>query len=93
MQSWVALFGEPQRVSMHFDLPHTKWESSWEQQLPNGPLQCVGCIFERSPGIQWIIVKQLKISQPSTGVLNRPESRRASISNSTPSPISHPQGA
>jgi hypothetical protein len=80
--NWVAMFGEPQCIHLRFDLPSAKWECSWEQQLPSGPVGCVGYIFERSPGVNWIIVKQFRISRPPFRALALAERRRELISNS-----------
>jgi hypothetical protein len=62
MKSWVALFGEPQAVRLHFDPPSAQWQYSWEQHLPGGLVHCLGYIFERSPGVNWVIVKQFRVS-------------------------------
>ena len=49
LRSWAAVFGEPQQVHLHFDLPTAQWECSWEQHLPNGLVRCVGYIFRTIP--------------------------------------------
>jgi hypothetical protein len=65
LKSWVSVFGEPEGVRLHFDVTTAKWECSWDQRLTSGPVHCVGYIFERSPGVSWIIVKQLRIPRPA----------------------------
>ncbi|MFZ1933989.1 MAG: hypothetical protein WCB27_19120 [Thermoguttaceae bacterium] len=88
LRSWAAVFGEPQQVHLHFDLPTAQWECSWEQHLPNGLVRCVGYIFERSPGVNWIIVKQFNISRPAFAGVARGGCRRASVPHSRLSPHS-----
>jgi hypothetical protein len=83
LRSWVAIFGEPRRVHLHFDLPSAKWECSWEQQLPSGLVRCLGYIFERSPGVNWIIVKQFRISRPPFAASARAGRSREFVSNSS----------
>jgi hypothetical protein len=60
-EAWVENFGEPQHVRKHFDIRSGKWLRAWEQQLPDGPVCCVGQFFERSPGANWIIVRRLSV--------------------------------
>ena len=83
LKTWVAMFGEPQQVCLHFDLPTVKWECSWEQHLPTGHVRCLGYIFERSPGVNWIIVKQFRISRPPFAASARAGRRRELVSNSS----------
>jgi hypothetical protein len=61
LRTWVAVFGKPRRVRPHFDRTGAKRACSWEQDSSEGPVRCLGYIFERFPGIHWIIVKQLSI--------------------------------
>jgi hypothetical protein len=62
-EAWVAEFGELEQVHRHFDSTSGKWLRSWEHQSIEGPVQCVGQFFERSPGSNWIIVKQVSVSR------------------------------
>ena len=73
LRSWVALFGKPQRVRLHFDLPSAQWEYTWEQHFRTGWFAAWDTSFERSPGVNWIIVKQFRISRPPS--LRRRQSR------------------
>jgi hypothetical protein len=59
--AWVAEFGEPQRLSEHFELASGKWIWSWEHQLPQGRIRCVGQFFRRSATCDWIIVRRFSI--------------------------------
>jgi hypothetical protein len=59
--AWIAEFGEPQRLCEHFDVTSGKWIWSWEHQLPQGRIHCVGQFFQRSGDGAWIIVRQLSI--------------------------------
>ena len=63
LDTWVRSFGEPQQVRPHFDPTSRKWLQSWEHPLPAGPVRCVGQIFKRPPGDDWIVVKQLSAAQ------------------------------
>jgi hypothetical protein len=85
LDNWIALVGQPQHVHLQFDLPRAKWECSWQQSLPSGPIRCLGHIFQKSSGINWIIVKQFRISRPPFGALTGSRRGREWISNSSPS--------
>jgi len=61
--AWVEEFGEPQRLCEHFDFTSNKWAWSWEHQLPQGRIRCVGQFFRRSATTDWIIVRQFSIDR------------------------------
>jgi hypothetical protein len=61
--AWVGKFGRPQHVRKYYDSMSDKWLQSWEHRLPVGSIKCIGQFFERSPGKQWIVVKQLRLLQ------------------------------
>jgi hypothetical protein len=64
-EAWVRAFGEPQQLRPHFDATSGKWIQCWEHPLPTGVLHCVGQIFKRPPGDDWVVVKQLIASSAS----------------------------
>ncbi len=76
MKNWVALFGKPHALRLHFDLPSAQWQYTWEQHLSSGLVHCLGYIFERSPGVNWVIVKQFRISRPPCRTLAEPKFSR-----------------
>lgn len=59
--AWVEEFGEPQRLCERFDFTTNKWTWSWEHQLPQGRIRCVGHFFRRSATTDWIIVRQFSV--------------------------------
>jgi hypothetical protein len=59
-EEWVAQFGEPQHVRQCFD-PHAgRWRQDWEHALADGRIRCVGDMFTRSSGRDWVIVRRLE---------------------------------
>jgi hypothetical protein len=61
--AWVQLLGEPKDIRKYFDAASGRWIWSWEHSLPEGSVRCRGLFFTRSPGSDWIVVKQLSTSQ------------------------------
>jgi len=59
--AWVREFGQPQNLCQHLDGSCGKWMWSWDHQLPEGRLHCVGQLFQRAASNDWIIVRQLTI--------------------------------
>lgn len=55
-QTWCEIFGEPQSVEQY------QFESTrppvhiWKYTCKDGPIACVGHLFERSPGETWIVI-------------------------------------
>jgi hypothetical protein len=66
LTTWIGQFGPPRHVRPHFDADSAKQNRSWEHRLPEGRVRCVGHIFERSAGVNWIIVKQLSVAPKQT---------------------------
>jgi hypothetical protein len=62
-RAWIKAFGRPRHVRRHFDAAQEKWLWTWQQQIGEGVLRCVGHIFERSPGRPWMVVKQVRITR------------------------------
>jgi hypothetical protein len=62
-QAWVAEFGEPQHVRRQFDAATGGWLRSWEHPSTDGPVCCVGQLFDRSPGTEWVVVSQVSVSR------------------------------
>jgi len=65
-EAWVREFGEPQHVDKDYDSTSGRWLWTWEQQMDDGPVRCIGQFFRRPPGIDWVVVKQLCVSQKRT---------------------------
>lgn len=55
-RTWCEIFGEPQCVEQyHFQSSRTPVHI-WKHFCKDGAVACVGHIFERSPGDDWIVV-------------------------------------
>jgi len=65
--AWVEQFGEPQHVSSYYDPDGRRWLQGWVHCLPQGPIHCLGCFFNRTPSEEWIIVKQVSRVQGEQG--------------------------
>jgi hypothetical protein len=61
LKPWIDLFGEPQDISSHYDLlTHLSFQS-WQQPFVDGVVTCVGHLFERAPGRQWVTVARVLV--------------------------------
>jgi hypothetical protein len=55
-ETWATVFGEMQGV----DAPHSAADNPniqiWEHRCTDGPVTCIGHLFERSPGVGWVVL-------------------------------------
>jgi hypothetical protein len=56
---WVNIFGEPECIE-EITVPSTKHVlNRWKHFCSDGSVTCIGHLFERSPGIHWIVVMRV----------------------------------
>ncbi len=61
LQTWTEWFGEPQEVSSHYDLlTHVPFQA-WQQPFADGVATCMGHLFERSAGRNWVILARVLV--------------------------------
>jgi hypothetical protein len=53
---WLQAFGEPEAVSPGFDSAVGATVHTWRQPCVDGPVTCVGHLFEHPAGVRWVIV-------------------------------------
>jgi hypothetical protein len=53
---WVEAFGEPETVSPGFDAAAGTIIRTWQHRCVDGPVTCVGHLFEQPTGVRWVIV-------------------------------------
>jgi hypothetical protein len=56
---WIETFGKPRNITQHYDLAMHLSFQAWHQTSADGPLTCVGHLFERSPGVPWVTVSRI----------------------------------
>ena len=59
--TWVSHFGEPENINEHHEFEVRQPLQCWEQQCTEGPVKCVGRMFDRWPDGPWVIVKNVSI--------------------------------
>jgi hypothetical protein len=63
-ETWARVFGEMQDV----DAPQSPADHPsvqiWEHQCTDGPVTCIGHVFERSPGLGWVVL--VRVCLPRT---------------------------
>ena len=64
---WVQAFGELENV-VHREDPGTRSPpDAWCYECTDGPVTCVGHLFERCPDQEWMIVKKVTIQRMVAG--------------------------
>jgi hypothetical protein len=55
-ETWARVFGEMQGVDVPQSSADTPGIQVWEHHCTDGPVTCIGHLFERSPGVGWVVV-------------------------------------
>ena len=61
LDTWKCHFGEPESISEHREFAIRRPLQCWEHQCADGPVECVGRLFERWPDGPWVIVMRVSI--------------------------------
>jgi len=59
---WVQAFGEPEGVSPAFNSTVGATVHTWQHQCVDGPVTCIGHLFEAPSGVRWVIVARVGFS-------------------------------
>ena len=59
--TWEYHFGEPRSIAEHREFAVRLPLQSWEHQCADGPVKCVGRLFDRWPDGPWVIVMTVSI--------------------------------
>jgi len=59
---WVEAFGEPEAVSPEFDSAVGAAIRTWQHQCVDGPVTCIGHLFEHPAGVRWVVVARVCFS-------------------------------
>ncbi len=54
-RAWLSLFGEPQEVETNGSSSRVVVHT-WRHCCTDGPVTCIGRLFERSSGVQWVVL-------------------------------------
>jgi len=68
LDTWVRHFGEPENVTEHREFAVRLPLQYWEYQCTDGPVKCVGRLFEHWPDGSWVIVMRVSISMDGDAV-------------------------
>jgi len=69
LDTWVRHFGEPESITEHREFAVRRPLKRWEHQCADGPVKCVGRLFERWPDGPWVIVMRVSIPVDLGGLL------------------------
>ena len=59
LEAWTQVFGKPRNIGDGDDSLVRVPVRIWEHETTDGPLRCVGHLFERVPGEQWVILARV----------------------------------
>ena len=58
---WTEIFGEPEGVE-EISVPTSKYILyRWKHLCSDGSVNCIGHLFEQSPGVHWVVVMRVMI--------------------------------
>jgi hypothetical protein len=55
-ETWAEVFGEMRGGDAQESAADNPGVQSWEHHCTDGPVTCIGHLFERSPGVAWVVV-------------------------------------
>ncbi len=55
-ETWAEVFGEMQGDDAQESAADNPGVQVWEHHCTDGPVTCIGYLFERSPGVGWVVV-------------------------------------
>ena len=55
-ETWVKVFGEMQGANAQESAADNPGVQVWIHHCTDGPVTCIGHLFERSPGVGWVMV-------------------------------------
>jgi hypothetical protein len=59
---WVRTFGEPEAVCPGLDSAAGETVRIWQHQCVDGPVTCIGHLFEHPAGIRWVVIVRVCFS-------------------------------
>ena len=59
---WFHAFGEPEAVSPGFDAAVGAAVHTWRHQCVDGPVTCIGHMYQQPFGVRWVIVVRVCLS-------------------------------
>jgi len=70
LDTWVCHFGEPEEITEHCEFAVHLPLQCWEYRCTDGPVKCVGRLFERWPNGSWVIVTRVSIPLSTSEVFS-----------------------
>ena len=55
-ETWAEVFGEMQGADAQESTADRPGVQVWEHHCTDGPVTCIGHLFDRSPGVGWVVV-------------------------------------
>jgi hypothetical protein len=59
LDQWARVFGEPEAVSPGYDSTNGTAVRTWRQRCVEGPVMCIGHLYEHPSGVRWVIVTRV----------------------------------
>jgi hypothetical protein len=59
LDTWTAVFGKAEPVIQYHKTPMRLPVQVWERRCTDGAAACVGHIYERSAGLQWVVLARV----------------------------------
>jgi hypothetical protein len=60
LQTWTRTFGAPEGITDEQDVLGPSAYQVWEQRCGEGPVTCMGQVFNRGTGPAWVIVREIR---------------------------------
>jgi hypothetical protein len=60
--TWVDLFGDLHSVTEHHTVSARLPVHVWQHHCDDGPVTCIGHLFERSPNHQWVVLMRISLA-------------------------------
>ncbi len=58
-RTWVKVFGKPTDLEKHCRSSAGVAIHLWKHHCEDGPVTCIGQLFERLPGLRWVVVMRV----------------------------------
>ncbi len=62
LETWTEVFGNPKGIEEYGGRPKSRLPLNvWQHSCADGPIMCIGHLFERSPGVPWVVTFRVSV--------------------------------